>query len=218
MKKLLLAAGLLIAGTAYADQRDLWMFAQWAGDHQTRPFREMLVDARLYGVVPIHQLLRSASDWKLCHASPFAVPPVSNWPAVRSTLSLIKVLDGQGILRQFEVVSAYRDPRLNTCAGGAANSAHPAPSPSIFCCRPGPTLTRCAVSGSSMARRGAWAWGATRRGASIWIPRAIAPGAAMAARGRRFASNPSEPGSAGTHPLPTLRSAGACRCRPGAVG
>ncbi|NIE74094.1 DUF882 domain-containing protein [Pantoea sp. Ap-967] len=109
---------------ALADERDLWMFAQWAGDHQTRPFREMLVQARLYGVVPIHQLLRSASDWKLCHASPFAVPPAANWPAVRSTLSLLAALGEQGILRQFEVVSAYRDPALNRCAGGAAGSAH----------------------------------------------------------------------------------------------
>lgn len=114
----------LIAGAAQADERDLWMFAQWAGDHQTRPFREMLVDARLYGVVPIHQLLRSASDWRLCKASPFAVPPASNWAAVRSTLALIKTLDDQGILRQFEVVSAYRDPNLNRCAGGAVGSAH----------------------------------------------------------------------------------------------
>ena len=117
-------AGALMAGVTHADERDLWMFAQWAGDHQTRPFREMLVDARLYGVVPIHQLLRSASDWRLCKASPFAVPPSANWPAVRSTLALIRTLDDQGILRQFEVVSAYRDPSLNRCAGGAVGSAH----------------------------------------------------------------------------------------------
>lgn len=122
--RLLLAAGVLSSTMATADERDLWMFARWAGDHQTRPFREMLVEARLYGVVPIHQLLRSASDWKLCHASPFAAPPAGNWPAVRSTLSLIKALDEQGILRQFEVVSAYRDPALNRCAGGAVGSAH----------------------------------------------------------------------------------------------
>ncbi|TFF35470.1 DUF882 domain-containing protein [Pseudomonas sp. RIT623] len=100
------------------------MFAQWAGDHENRRFREMLVDARLYGVVPIHQLLRSASDWRLCKASPFAVPPASHWPAVRSTLALTKTLDQQGILPQFEVVSAYREPRLNACAGGAPSSAH----------------------------------------------------------------------------------------------
>ena len=58
----LLTLGLALGGVAHADERDLWMFAQWAGDHHTRPFREMLVDARLYGIVPIHQLLRSASD------------------------------------------------------------------------------------------------------------------------------------------------------------
>jgi len=120
----LLASVLVGLGTVQADERDVWMFAQWAGDHENRRFREMLVDARLYGVVPIHQLLRSASDWRLCKASPFAVPPASHWPAVRSTLALIKTLDQQGILRQFEVVSAYRDPRLNACAGGAPSSAH----------------------------------------------------------------------------------------------
>ncbi|WP_375101789.1 MULTISPECIES: D-Ala-D-Ala carboxypeptidase family metallohydrolase [unclassified Pseudomonas] len=109
---------------AHADERDLWLFAQWAGDHQTRPFREMLVDARLYGVVPIHQLLRSASDWRQCRAAPFAVPPSSQWPAVRSTLALLQTLQEQGILRQFEVVSAYRDRALNACAGGAVGSAH----------------------------------------------------------------------------------------------
>lgn len=123
MRRMVLAA-MILAGAAQADERDLWMFAQWAGDHQTRPFREMLVDARLYGVVPIHQLLRSASDWKQCHASPFAVPPAGNWAAVRSTLALIHTLDQQGILRQFEVVSAYRDRQLNRCAGGAVASAH----------------------------------------------------------------------------------------------
>lgn len=123
-KWLLMATSLMLGGVAQADERGLWMFAHWAGDHQTRPFREMLVDARLYGVVPIHQLLRSASDWRLCKASPFAVPPPGNWAAVRSTLALIKTLADEGILRQFEVVSAYRDPGLNRCAGGAVNSAH----------------------------------------------------------------------------------------------
>ncbi|CAM3759143.1 Peptidase M15 [Pseudomonas reidholzensis] len=123
-RMLALAGALLAAGGAQGDERDLWMFAQWAGDHQTRPFRDMLVDARVYGVVPIHQLLRSASDWRLCQASPFAVPPASQWPAVRSTLALVQRLDQLGILRQFEVVSAYREPRLNACAGGARDSAH----------------------------------------------------------------------------------------------
>nr|WP_285862157.1 D-Ala-D-Ala carboxypeptidase family metallohydrolase [Pseudomonas sp. BGr12]MDL2420862.1 D-Ala-D-Ala carboxypeptidase family metallohydrolase [Pseudomonas sp. BGr12] len=109
---------------AQAEERDLYMFAQWAGDHETRAFREMLVGARLYGIVPIHQLLRSASDWKLCSAQPFAVAPASQWPAVRSTLQLLKTLGDQRVLQRYEVVSTYRDPRLNRCAGGAVGSAH----------------------------------------------------------------------------------------------
>lgn len=115
---------LLFAGLVQADERDLWMFAQWSGEHATRPFREMLVEARLYGVVPIHQLLRSASDWRQCRAEPFAVPPVSHWADVRGTLRLLDLLRDEHILGSYEVVSAYRDPALNRCAGGAANSAH----------------------------------------------------------------------------------------------
>ncbi|MGX1125103.1 hypothetical protein AB7M23_001896 [Pseudomonas sp. HLS-6 TE3448] len=109
---------------AYADERDVRMFALWAGDHETRVFRDMLVEARLYGRVPIHELLRSASDWRLCAAEPFAVPPVGQWPAVRSALQLLKALDDQHVLRRYEVVSAYRNPTLNACAGGAVGSAH----------------------------------------------------------------------------------------------
>jgi len=115
---------LLCSAQSHADERDLYMFAQWAGDHETRAFRQMLVDARLYGVVPIYQLLRSASDWRLCSAQPFAVAPAAQWPAVRSTLQLLKTLGDQGLLQRYEVVSSYRDPRLNRCAGGAVDSAH----------------------------------------------------------------------------------------------
>lgn len=111
-------------GAACAESRDQRSFALWAGDHPTGPFRQMLVQARLYGVVPIHQLLRSASDWRLCRAAPYAVPPAAQWPAVRSTLALLLTLKQQGILEPFEVVSAYRDPALNACAGGAVGSAH----------------------------------------------------------------------------------------------
>lgn len=111
------------AGAA-SDERDLLQFARWAGDHQTRPFRDMLVEARLYTVVPIDQLLRSASDWRPCQAEPYAVAPTAQWPAVRATLTLLQHLRQADILPPFEVVSAYRGPALNACAGGAAQSAH----------------------------------------------------------------------------------------------
>lgn len=117
-------AALLISTAAQADDRDPWLFAQWTGQHDTRVFRQMLVDARLYGVVPLYQLLRSASDWRQCRAEPFAVPPESHWKDVRSTLRLLDLLSDEHILGPYEVVSEYRDPLLNRCAGGAANSAH----------------------------------------------------------------------------------------------
>lgn len=123
-RNIALCAGLLGVLPALADERDLWSFAQWTGNHETRAFREMLVEARLYGVVPLYQLLRSASDWRLCRAEPFAVPPPAQWPAVRSTLQLLKTLSDQQRLKRYEVVSAYRNPALNRCAAGAPGSAH----------------------------------------------------------------------------------------------
>ncbi|SNT07557.1 Uncharacterized conserved protein YcbK, DUF882 family [Pseudomonas japonica] len=122
-RKVLLAA-LLASAVVQADERDPWAFAQWTGTHDTRAFREMLVEARLYGVVPLHQLLRSASDWRQCRAEPFAVAPVAQWASVRGTLRLLDLLADERVLGPYEVVSAYRDPALNRCAGGAPGSAH----------------------------------------------------------------------------------------------
>lgn len=119
-----ITVALLLGGAAQADERDTWLFAQWSGAHDTRAFREMLVDARLYGVVPLHQLLRSASDWRQCGAEPFALPPAAQWPAVRGTLRLLQLLGDERVLGPYEVVSAYRGPALNRCAGGARDSAH----------------------------------------------------------------------------------------------
>ena len=78
----------------------------------------------LDGVVPLHELLRTASSWANCARPPYAVPPDSQWVFVRSTLSLVKELKERGVLREFEVHSAYRDEELNRCAGGAKGSHH----------------------------------------------------------------------------------------------
>jgi hypothetical protein len=82
------------------------------------------VNEQVADVVPTYQLLRSASMWKECHAEPFEVPPVTGWTRVRDVLVLLRELRTRGVLPHFEVVSAYRDPRLNRCAGGAPGSAH----------------------------------------------------------------------------------------------
>jgi hypothetical protein len=110
--------------TVQADERDEGMFTQWAARHDAAGFTQMLADNQIDGIVPLYQLLRTASDWQACAAEPFSVPPPSLWPSVKSTLQLLKALSSEQILSEFEVVSAYRDPELNACAGGAPKSAH----------------------------------------------------------------------------------------------
>lgn len=76
-------------------------------------------------VLPLHQLLRSASSWQACAAEPFALPPAEQWPAVVQVLRLLQALQAAGVVgRALEIHSGYRGPALNTCAQGAAGSAH----------------------------------------------------------------------------------------------
>jgi hypothetical protein len=118
-----LLAGAPCMGVAQADERDVWMFAQWAGDHENRRFREMLV---AHGCMGWCHPSAAAFGLGLAPVPSLAVRGAAGQPLAGGALdpSLIKTLDEQGILRQFEVVSAYRDPSLNACAGGAPSSAH----------------------------------------------------------------------------------------------
>lgn len=102
------------------------LFAHWRSTHAITvdAFEEFLVREQVAQVVPTYQLLRSASMWKECQADPFAVPPATLWPQVTGLLHLLRELRAREVLPPFEVVSAYRDPRLNRCAGGAPGSSH----------------------------------------------------------------------------------------------
>lgn len=102
------------------------LFQQWrAGrEAQVQAFQTFLQGEKLGDVISLAQLLRTASDWQRCHAEPFEVPPPSNWPDVASTLRLVAELKQRQLLPPFEVHSAYRNPALNECAHGAAQSAH----------------------------------------------------------------------------------------------
>jgi hypothetical protein len=75
-------------------------------------------------VLPLRQLLRSASSWQACAAEPWALPPEAHWPAVVSVLRLLQALREAGVVGAIEVHSGYREPGLNACAGGAPRSAH----------------------------------------------------------------------------------------------
>lgn len=130
MKRLaVLLLAVCVAGPALAvadDVRDAVLFALWRSHHsaQVEAFEEFLVREKVAQVVPTYQLLRTASDWKRCHAQPFEVPPARLWPKVRDVMMLLRELRARKVLPAFEVVSAYRNPRLNRCAGGARRSSH----------------------------------------------------------------------------------------------
>lgn len=100
-----------------------WIAAQpWRAAHIGR-FHRYLESAGVAFVVPTWQLLRTASDWQRCGADPFDVPPPAEWANVVQTLRYLRdhVVP---VVGPVEPVSAYRNPLLNRCAGGAANSVH----------------------------------------------------------------------------------------------
>ena len=86
-------------------------------------FNAYLTQYEVSGIVPTWQLLRTASSWQRCGAQPFEVPPIANWPHIVQTLRYLRehVIP---VVGPVEPVSAYRNPMLNVCAGGAPESAH----------------------------------------------------------------------------------------------
>lgn len=114
------------AARAQADPRGPALFQSWLRTHgaEAKRFQAYLNKAGVGNVVPLYQLLRSASMWRQCRAQPFQVPPVAQWSRARDVLLLLRELQRTGVLGPFEVVSAYRGPQLNRCAGGARTSSH----------------------------------------------------------------------------------------------
>ncbi|QJW85438.1 hypothetical protein HK414_25205 [Ramlibacter terrae] len=121
-----LAAALPIAGRAADDERNLAMFRAWLPAHQAEVQAfETFPGRQAGGRRGAHrQLLRSASMWRECKAQPFQLPPPAQWQDAGRVLALLRELRRTGVLGPFAVMSAYRDPALNQCAGGAGRSSH----------------------------------------------------------------------------------------------
>jgi hypothetical protein len=100
-----------------------WYMASPAHKTSVTNFNNYLMTYRVSNIVPTWQLLRTATSWQRCGAQPFEVPPMSEWPNIVQTLRYINdyVVPAVGPV---EAVSAYRNPSLNSCAGGAPESAH----------------------------------------------------------------------------------------------
>ena len=100
-----------------------WLTRYPARGAQVSAFHNYLDRAGVAYVVPTWQLLRTASEWRRCGAEPFTVPPLDEWANVVNTLRYVRdyVVPAVG---RVEAVSAYRNPALNRCAGGAPASVH----------------------------------------------------------------------------------------------
>lgn len=94
-----------------------------------REYERHLSMQEVQSVAPLHELLRTSSDWATpsCNrvgAQPFEVPPRNHWDRQTKTLGLIKLLRARNVLPEFEIASAYRNSRVESCSGGAGRR-HP---------------------------------------------------------------------------------------------
>ena len=112
----------VIIGQDEPGYRSWYLAASWRGPW-VKSFNEYLEAQGVGRVVPTWQLLRTASDWFKCGDNAFEVPPRAEWPGLASSLRFVRdhVVPTIGPV---EAVSVYRNPALNTCAGGAQESAH----------------------------------------------------------------------------------------------
>lgn len=116
----------LVLLVSCTQKRPLPPFYEWRERHaaQVAQLENYLIEQDITHVLPLHQMLRAASDWSDCHAEPYAVPPPHQWDSLVAVLRLLGALRVAGIVGEVEVHSGYRNPWLNVCAGGAGRSAH----------------------------------------------------------------------------------------------
>lgn len=153
-RSLLVLAAALVTGVgptlaqavAKDDERGAQMFWRWLRDHRSEvtEYENFLARHKVNDVAPTYQLLRTASMWRECKAEPFQVPPAEYWPQSVEVLRLLQELRRVGALGSFAVVSAYRDPKLNRCAGGSGGSSHMRFAVDILPLTPGSDEKLCA--------------------------------------------------------------------------
>jgi hypothetical protein len=112
----------VITGQDEPGYRSWYLAASWRGPW-VKSFNDYLNAQGVGGVIPTWQLLRTASDWFKCGDNAFELPPLSEWPNLAASLRFVRDVV-KPTVGPVEAVSVYRNPALNTCAGGAQESAH----------------------------------------------------------------------------------------------
>ncbi|HJW46168.1 MAG TPA: D-Ala-D-Ala carboxypeptidase family metallohydrolase [Lysobacter sp.] len=118
---------LIITACAQAPESSAQRFALWLAAGRREQVADYQANLRKHAVdqvVPMPQLLRSGRRWRRCSVEEFAVPPRKDWPAINATLVLVRDLKGAAILKQPQVVSAWRSEEFNHCEGGSPQSRH----------------------------------------------------------------------------------------------
>lgn len=100
-----------------------WLARDPAARAQVIAFRQYLDMDGVGDVVPVWQLVRTASDWRTCGGPRFEVAPFTEWGHIAGTLAFVQA-HVEPVIGPVEAVSGYRNAGLNRCAGGAPRSAH----------------------------------------------------------------------------------------------
>ena len=88
-----------------------------------RSFRTFLTEHGVLDVLPVWQIVRTASSWRECDASRFEVAPAQQWSNIVQTLAFVKN-EVRPAIGEVEALSGFRNDRLNGCSNGKPRSAH----------------------------------------------------------------------------------------------
>ncbi len=103
---------------------DDWLAQDPARAARFAEFERFLESRDVSGIVPAWQLARVDGFYaERCEQSPFMIPPEDSWPKIVPALELVRknVVPQMG---EVQVLSSYRSPEINVCAGGASGSNH----------------------------------------------------------------------------------------------
>lgn len=100
-----------------------WLARDPAARAQVLAFKQFLDMDNVGDVVPVWQLVRTASMWRECDGPRFEVAPFTEWDHIARTLEFVDA-HVVPVIGSVEAVSGYRDEGLNQCSGGAPQSAH----------------------------------------------------------------------------------------------
>ena len=100
-----------------------WLARDPGARAQVLSFKTFLEMKDVENVVPIWQLVRTASMWRDCSGPRFEVAPVAEWQHISETLGYVKN-HVRPVIGEVQAMSGYRNEALNQCSGGAKASAH----------------------------------------------------------------------------------------------